>query len=60
MEYGAQTLKGVLERLPGLDPALIDDVIVGCANPERLCGYNMGRLIVPSGPACPTPSPLRP
>ncbi len=46
VEYGAQTLKGVLERLPGLDPALIDDVIVGCANPERLCGYNMGRLIV--------------
>ena len=45
VEYGAQTLRGVLDRLPGLDPALIDDVIVGCAVPEKFTGFNIARLI---------------
>ena len=46
VEYGAQTLKGVLNRLPGFDPALIDDVIVGCSMPERYTGFNIARLLV--------------
>lgn len=46
IEYAAQTLRGVLDRLPGLDPTIIDDVIVGCSVPEKKCGFNMGRLIV--------------
>lgn len=45
VEYAAQALAGVLSRVPGLAPALIDDVIVGCAVPERHCGFNVGRLI---------------
>lgn len=45
IEYGAQTLKGVLDRLPGLDLALIDDVIVGTAMPEKYTGFNIARLI---------------
>lgn len=45
VEYGAQTLKGVLDRLPGLDPEFIDDVIVGCAFPERYTGFNVARLL---------------
>jgi acetyl-CoA acyltransferase len=45
VEYGAQTLRGVLDRLPGLDPAVIDDVIVGCAVPEKWTGFNVARLI---------------
>ncbi len=45
IEYGAQTLKGVIEKLTAFDPAVIDDVIVGCATPERYTGYNIGRLI---------------
>ncbi len=45
VEYGAQTLQGVLAKLPGLDPLMIDDVICGCAGPEKFCGYNIGRLI---------------
>ncbi|NYB74710.1 thiolase family protein [Sedimentibacter hydroxybenzoicus DSM 7310] len=45
IEYGAQTLKGVIAKLPGFDTAVIDDVIVGCATPERYTGYNIGRLI---------------
>jgi len=46
VEYAAQALKGVLKKLPNLDPALIEDVIVGCATPERYVGYNVARLIV--------------
>jgi len=46
IEYASQTLKGVIEKLPGLDPTAIDDVIVGCAIPERYTGFNIGRLIV--------------
>lgn len=45
VEYAAQALRGVLERLPGFDRELIDDVIVGCAVPERYTGFNVGRLI---------------
>ena len=45
IEYGAQTLKGVIAKLPGFDLSIIDDVIVGCAFPERYTGYNVGRMI---------------
>lgn len=45
IEYGAQTLKGVVAKLPGFDLAVVDDVIVGCAMPEKYNGYNVGRLI---------------
>ena len=45
VEYGAQTLQGVLARLPGFDPVLIDDIVVGCATPEKNTGYNVARLI---------------
>ena len=45
VEYAAQALKGVLQKVPGLDPALIEDVVVGCATPERYVGYNVARLI---------------
>ena len=46
IEYGAQVLKGVLAKLDHFDPALIDDVIVGCAFPEKRMGYNAAKLIV--------------
>ena len=46
IEYGAQVLKGVLTKLDHFDPALIDDVIVGCAFPEKRMGYNAAKLIV--------------
>ncbi len=43
--YGAQVLKGVLERVPKLDPAGIDDVILGCAFQEAEQGNNVARYI---------------
>ncbi|MBU4335802.1 MAG: thiolase family protein [Actinobacteria bacterium] len=46
VDFGAQTIAGVLARLPQLDPAEIDDLIVGCAIPEAGMGLNPARNIV--------------
>ena len=35
---------GFLERVPELDPASIDDVIIGCAFPEAEQGMNVARI----------------
>ena len=42
----AEVLKGVIDRVDGdFDPALIEDVIVGCAFPEGIQGMNFARTI---------------
>ncbi len=43
-DLAAVALRGALERTPGLDPAEVDDVILGCAFPEAEQGLNVGRL----------------
>ncbi len=45
-EMGAVAVKGAIDRVKNLDPAKIDDVIIGCAFPEGPQGMNVGRLIV--------------
>ena len=40
----AHVLKGAMAQVPGLDPALIDDVITGCAMPEGEQGMNVARM----------------
>ncbi|MBK6804517.1 MAG: acetyl-CoA C-acyltransferase [Betaproteobacteria bacterium] len=40
----AHALRSVLARAPSLDPAAIDDVIVGCAMPEYEQGMNVARI----------------
>jgi acetyl-CoA acyltransferase len=40
----AHALKSALGRCPGLDPAQVDDVIVGCAMPEAEQGMNVARV----------------
>jgi len=40
----AAALSGALDRAEGLDPADIEDVIIGCAMPEGTQGYNVARL----------------
>ena len=37
-------IQGFLEKTPELDPATIDDVIIGCAFPEAEQGMNVARL----------------
>src|SRR6187200_253682 len=43
-ELGAMAIKGALDRIPQLEPAAIDDVILGCAMPEAEQGMNVARI----------------
>src|SRR6201997_3082573 len=43
-ELAAVAIKGVLERVPQLDPKEIEDVIFGCAMPEAEQGMNVARI----------------
>jgi len=40
----AHVLKAALKQVPSLDPASIDDIIVGCAMPEAEQGMNVARV----------------
>ena len=42
-DLGAIALRGALDRIPELDRAEIDDVILGCAQPEGEQGWNIAR-----------------
>lgn len=45
-DVAAEVLKGVIDRVEGsFDKNLIEDVIVGCAFPEAVQGFNIGRTI---------------
>src|SRR5512146_856555 len=44
-EMAATVIEALLRRTPKLDPAQIDDVIIGCAFPEGEQGLNMARMI---------------
>ena len=43
-ELAATAIKGALERVPQLEAASIDDVILGCAMPEAEQGLNVARI----------------
>ncbi|HIG74037.1 MAG TPA: acetyl-CoA C-acyltransferase [Bacteroidetes bacterium] len=43
---GAVAVNGAIDRVKGLDPSRIDDVVLGCAFPEGPQGMNMARAIV--------------
>ncbi len=45
-DLAALVIRAALERTPGLDPAQVDDVLVGNAHPEGEAGYNLARLAV--------------
>ena len=40
----AKVIRGLLAQAPGLDPAAIEDCIVGCAIPEGPQGFNVARI----------------
>jgi acetyl-CoA acyltransferase len=44
-DMAAEVVKDLLRRVPQLDPAEIEDVIMGCAFPEGEQGLNLGRLV---------------
>ncbi len=43
-DLAAQVVRGLITRL-GIEPALIEDLILGCAMPEGEQGLNLGRLV---------------
>ena len=44
-DMSVDVLKHLICQVPALDPTTVDDVIVGCANPEGEQGLQIGRLI---------------
>ena len=45
-DMAAAVIRGLLERAGNLDPALVDDVILGCSFPEGEQGMNFTRQVV--------------
>jgi len=43
-DLAATALSGALDKLPGLDSAEIEDVVMGCAQPEGEQGFNLARM----------------
>lgn len=44
-EFAAPVLQALVKRTPGLEPAMVDDVMLGCAMPEAEQGMNVARMI---------------
>ncbi len=44
-DIAADVIKHLMAQVPELDPNLVDDIIVGCANPEGEQGLQIGRQI---------------
>jgi len=43
-DLAAIAINGAIQRIPGLDPKEIEDVVLGCAMPEGEQGMNMARI----------------
>jgi acetyl-CoA C-acetyltransferase len=44
-DLSATVVKALLEKVPALDPALVEDVIWGNAQPAGAAGYNLARVV---------------
>ena len=44
-DLGATAVTGAIANVPKLEPAQIEDVIMGCAFPEGEQGFNLGRVV---------------
>jgi acetyl-CoA C-acetyltransferase len=44
-DLATQMVKAALEKVPQLDPADIDDLMLGCGLPGGEAGFNMGRVV---------------
>jgi acetyl-CoA acyltransferase len=43
--FASKMLEGLVERTPGLEKNMVDDIVLGCAMPEGEQGMNVARLI---------------
>ena len=44
-DLAAQMVRAALDAVPGLDPASIEDLMMGCAQPAGEQGYNIARMV---------------
>jgi len=44
-DLSALVVKALLAKVPGLDPALVEDVVWGCGQPAGEAGYNLARVV---------------
>ncbi|NUQ80370.1 MAG: acetyl-CoA C-acyltransferase [Bacteroidetes bacterium] len=44
-DLAADVVRQLVRSVPALDPARINDIIIGCAMPEAEQGFNMGRMV---------------
>ncbi len=44
-DLAVEVVKHLVAQVPGFNPEVVDDVIVGCANPEGEQGFQIGRQI---------------
>jgi acetyl-CoA C-acetyltransferase len=44
-DLAALIVQAALDKVPGLDPATLDDLMLGCAEPEAKQGVNMARRV---------------
>ena len=44
-DLAATIIKALLAKVPQVDPALVEDVILGCAQPAGEQGYNLARMV---------------
>ena len=44
-DLAVEVIKHLMKNVPQVDPKKVDDVIVGCANPEGEQGLQIGSLI---------------
>src|SRR5215469_4424998 len=44
-DMATQIVKAVLAKVPALDPATVEDLILGNAQPAGEAGYNMARVV---------------
>jgi len=44
IDMAAEVIREAVRRVPGLEPAQVDDVVIGCAFPEGEQGFNVARI----------------
>jgi acetyl-CoA C-acetyltransferase len=44
-DLAATIVRAALDKVPALDPSTVEDVILGCAQPAGMQGYNIARIV---------------
>lgn len=56
-DLGTQVIEALLQKVPEVRPELVQDLILGCANPQGEQGRNLGRCWRSRWDTTPCPEP---